>query len=507
MAIRDWFRRSAPAAAEPPRPARPSIPVRYYTAGAVDRLTASWTTQVVTVHDVTQKNLRVLRARSREQYRNNDYASRFVQLVRSNVVGPNGVVIQATVENSPQFAQQFGPLDTAANDAIEAAWSRWCRADICDAAGRLSWVQIQQLAMATIAIDGEFIAIVNRRARNPHGLSLQLVDPDSLDVELNVDPALNRNRIRFGIEVDAIGRPLNYHFKADPGPGAAVVMGKPYTVIPADQVIHLFITEHVGQLRGFPMLATALPRLQMLAGYEEAAITAARVGAAKMGFFTSPAGDGYTGTDTDSDGAVITDIAPGTFEQLPAGTSFSAFDPDYPHQQFGEFVKACLRGISAGLGVSYAGLSNDLEGVNYSSIRAGVLEDREAWKSLQTWFVDGFVRPVYEAWVETAIGLKNAVVLPGGGALRAGDVDRYKSASFQPRRWSWVDPQKDTNANVIAISNGLKSRGEVIREQGRDPDDVWRELAAEQARMQQLGIHTESHTDNSPESMSDDTQT
>ena len=455
--------------------------MRYYSAGAPDRLTASWTTTVVSVHDVTLKNLRVLRARSREQYRNNDFASRFVQLVKSNVVGPNGITIQATVENSPAFAAQYGPLDTQANDAIEAAFHKWGRAATCDAAGRLSWVQMQQIAMASVAVDGEFIAVVNRKANNPFGFSLMAMDAELLDVELNVDPRPGRNRIRFGIEIDASGRAVNYYFKGDNG----------HTAVPAEDVLHLFVSEYVGQLRGFPMLATALPRLQMLAGYEEAAITAARVGAAKMGFFTSASGDGYTGSDTDSDGAVISDVQPGTFEQLPAGTSFQAFNPDYPHQQFGEFTKACLRGISAGLGVSYAGLSNDLEGVNYSSIRAGVLEDREAWKSLQTWFIEGFVRPVYEAWIDTAVGLKNAVALPGGGTLRAQDIDRYKAASFQPRRWSWVDPLKDTDANVTAINNGLKSRGEVIREQGRDPEDVWRELAAEQARLDQLGISIE----------------
>jgi lambda family phage portal protein len=479
VGLLDLFRRKATAGGSAVRAVQPAM--RYYSAGAPDRLTASWTTTVVSVHDVTLKNLRVLRARSREQYRNNDFASRFVQLVKSNVVGPNGVTIQATVENSPAFAAQYGPLDTQANDAIEAAFQKWGRAATCDAAGRLSWVQMQQIAMASVAVDGEFIAVVNRKAGNPFGFSLTAMDAELLDVELNVDPRPGRNRIRFGIEIDASGRAVNYYFKGDNG----------HTAVPAEDVLHLFVSEYVGQLRGFPMLATALPRLQMLAGYEEAAITAARVGAAKMGFFTSASGDGYTGTDTDSDGAVISDVSPGTFEQLPAGTSFQAFNPDYPHQQFGEFTKACLRGISAGLGVSYAGLSNDLEGVNYSSIRAGVLEDREAWKSLQTWFIDGFVRPVYEAWIDTAVGLKNAVALPNGGTLRAQDIDRYKAASFQPRRWSWVDPQKDTDANVTAINNGLKSRGEVIREQGRDPDDVWRELAAETARLQQLGISIE----------------
>lgn len=43
---------------------------------------------------------------------------------------------------------------------------------------------------------------------------------------------------------------------------------------------------------------------------------------------------------------------------------------------------------------------------------------------------------------------------------------------------------------MLAVQNGLKSRGEIIREQGRDPEDVWRELAEEQQRLTQLGLVT-----------------
>ena len=45
------------------------------------------------------------------------------------------------------------------------------------------------------------------------------------------------------------------------------------------------------------MLATAIGALKMLHGYREAELVAARVAASKMGFITSPDGDGYTGDD------------------------------------------------------------------------------------------------------------------------------------------------------------------------------------------------------------------
>ncbi len=483
MALRDLFARKKTPGQAPPRMTK-----RYYQAGSVDRLSANWSTEVVSIDDVVNRNLKTLRARAREQYRNNDYASRFSSLLKANVVGPNGVLIQATVENAPKY-QSAGKYDRGANDAIEAAFKDWGRRSICDLSKRTSWVEMQRLAIQTVGVDGEFILVMDFNAANVYGFAVRMVDPDSLDVDLNVSPTTGKNRIRFGIEMDHHQMPLNYYFKADRTvPGAAYMdNGKAYEIIPAGRVIHLFISEAVGQKRGLPMMAGALFRMNMLSGYEDAAITAARVGAAKMGFFTSPDGEGYTGTDGGPDGSVVTDVAPGTFEQLPAGVEFTAYNPDYPHQQFGEFVKTCLRGISSGLNVSYHALSNDLEGVNYSSIRAGVLEDRETWKSLQNWFIEGLVQPIYETWLVYAI-TKGAIKLPSGKTLRDTDIPRYMAASYQPRRWAWVDPQKDTTANVLAVQNGLKSRSEIIREQGRDPDDVWRELAEEQALIEKLGI-------------------
>ena len=71
--------------------------------------------------------------------------------------------------------------------------------------------------------------------------------------------------------------------------------------------------------------------------------------------------------------------------------------------------------------------------------------------------------------------------------------------------WSaWVSDDAVTTPEVVFTLAGAKTfnliqlredirllgriLGEVIREQGRDPDDVWRELAAEQSRLEQLGI-------------------
>ncbi len=43
-------------------------------------------------------------------------------------------------------------------------------------------------------------------------------------------------------------------------------------------------------------------------------------------------------------------------------------------------------------------------------------------------------------------------------------------------------------ANEKAVGLGLTSRAAIIREQGRDPEDVFNEIAEENKRLKELGI-------------------
>lgn len=448
-----------------------------YSAAGTGRLTADWGHSLVHPDDLIRFDFDTLRKRSRHQYANNDYMARFVSLVKSNVIGPKGIRLQATKTNAD------GTLDELDNNAIERAFEDWGRPGNCEVTGQHSFVDVQRLMISSLIVDGEFLVVEHQSG--DYGYTLQLVDPAHLESRMN-DVKLSAGRvIRFGIEFDSFGKPLAYYFRDDAATSDSYDWGgRRYRRVPAKRVIHGFLPERIGQKRGLPAASTAMMRMQMLSGYEDAAITAARVGAAKMGFFTSPSGDGYVG-DGEEDGATITDVEPGIFEQLPEGMGFEPFNPDYPHQQYGEFVKSCLRGISSGLGVSYNSLANDLEGVNYSSIRAGVLEDREAWKAMQEWFINAFMRRVYLNWLPEAL-LRGQIVNAADVTLPMSRLDRFQSHSWKPRRWDWVDPLKDTQANIQAIQNGLKSRRQIIVESGADPEEVWSQLEAENARLSSL---------------------
>jgi len=230
-------------------------------------------------------------------------------------------------------------------------------------------------------------------------------------------------------------------------------------------------------------MAAPMLRLHMLSEYEDSAIVNARVGASKMGFFTSDDAEGFGGEPDASTGELITGAEPGTFEQLPTGTTFQSFHPDYPNGEFGTFCASMLRGIASGLGVSYNTLANDLSDVNFSSMRHGALEERELWKTLQNWLIEAFHQRVFVAWL-TESSLRGNV--KGIDPTQVGAI--AENISWQPRRWQWVDPAKEMKANLDAISARLRSRSDIIREMGRDPEDVWLEIQREQDLLRELGI-------------------
>ena len=176
----------------------------------------------------------------------------------------------------------------------------------------------------------------------------------------------------------------------------------------------------------------------------------------------------------------------GVFQELPPGLKHKAFQSQYPSGEFAPFHKAMIRGAGAGMGVSYVSLANDLEGVNFSSIRQGVLDEREHWMDLQEWLIETLVDRVYQAALEPA--LLRGLVKNGPIRLRPERIAKYRNVFWQARRWAWVDPQKDIKAEVEAKDNMLTSPSEIIRKQGRDPETVWRTFAADIQAMEDAGI-------------------
>lgn len=446
---------------------------RVYEAAKSDRMNATWGTTPLTADDIVMRHQRVLVARSREQAANNDYARAFLRMCRQNIVGPQGVLLQA------QAKTDGGKLDQDVNDAIEREFTRWGKKDNCDVTGTQSWASIQRACVLSAAKDGEFFVrkIVGRDAGR-YGFALQVLDPQRCPVDIKEDLEGGRY-IRSGIEFNQYGRPLAYLFGVSKGESYDYTMhGRTFMRIDAREIIHGFVRDMVGQKRGLPWMATGLFRMRQLNAFEDAAIVNARVGAAKMGFIQWRDGKG---PEFQEDEDLTIDAEAGVFPVLPEGAELKDWSPQYPSGEFAVFNKAMLRSIASGFGVSYNSLASDLEGVNYSSIRQGTLDEREFWKENQEWLIENLCEPVFEAWLPRV--LLAGLVKVGGKPVAADRLDAFSDVSWQPRRWQWIDPRADVDAAIESKNNMLVSPSQVIREQGKDPQSVWAEHARDVAAM------------------------
>lgn len=80
------------------------------------------------------------------------------------------------------------------------------------------------------------------------------------------------------------------------------------------------------------------------------------------------------------------------------------------------------------------------------------------------------------------------IITDTGKALPLEKLDKFKVHTWQPRSWQWIDPVKDINAAISSIDAGLKSRSDVIRDTGKDPEDVWTEISEENKLLEAKNI-------------------
>ncbi len=423
-----------------------------------------------------------LRAKSRDLVRRNAWAQAAVEAYVANAVG-TGIK-----------PQSMAPDESFRRDA-QALWGDWC--DEADAAGQTDLYGLQALACRSMVEGGE--ALIRLRPRRPDDgllvpLQLQVLEPEHLPLDLNTDLP-SGNVVRSGIEFDGLGRRVAYHlFRSHPEDGALSPMsgqgGLDTVRVDAREVMHLYRVLRPGQIRGEPWLSRGLVKLNELDQYDDAELVRKKTAAMYAGFVTRPSPeDNLMGEgEADDFGIALAGLEPGTLQILEPGEDIKFSQPADVGSSYAEFMRQQFRAIAAAVGITYEQLTGDLTGVNYSSIRAGMLEFRRRCEALQhAVLVHQMCRPIWAAWMRQAV-LSGALSAPG--FLRGPLVRRrqYLAVKWIPQGWSWVDPEKEFKALVLAIRAGLMSRSEAIATNGRDAEDVDREIAADNQRADTLGL-------------------
>ena len=431
------------------------------------------------VNVLLQQAGREMGARARFLVRNNGYAANAVESWAANAVG-DGIKPQSLMKAAKS------------KEKLQKLWLDWT--DEADAEGLTDFYGIQRRIARELFITGE--CFVRFRVRRPEdGLvvpfQLQVLPSEMLPMEKNED--LGGGEIRQGIEFDAIGRRVAYHFfrrhPADVPARATAVVGETVRV-PADEVVHLVDASEPGQIRGVSRFSAAIVKMFLLDQYDDAELDRKKVAALYALFVTSKLGEDMVPTEeVDGEGRPpieedMLQLSPGAILRLEDGEDVKVTDPAESGSTYEPFQYRTLLQVCAALGIPYAFVTGDINKANFSNARLMLMEFRRRVAAFQhSIMVFQFCRPVWQRFIDLAV-MSGAISLPGYDRRRR----EYLAAQWLPPKWDWVDPLKDINAEVMQIEAGLKSRSQAISERGYDAEEMDNQIAADRKREKELGI-------------------
>ncbi|BEP32527.1 MAG: hypothetical protein WBIAU2_07540 [Wolbachia endosymbiont of Drosophila biauraria] len=316
-------------------------------------------------------------------------------------------------------------------------------------------------------------------------LQLQVLESEHLDNKTNQTLG-NGNVIRNGIEFNKLGqREAYYLFKEHSGEGSFGESAR----VPANDVLHIYRPLRPGQIRGEPWLSSILLKLYELDQYDDAELVRKKTAAMFAGFITrlDPEANILGEGESNEQGVALSGLEPGTMQLLDPGEDIKFSEPSDVRGSYEAFMRQQLRAIAIGTGITYEQLTGDLTGVNYSSIRAGLIEFRRRCAMLQhNIMVFQFCRPVASRWLELAV-LCGELSIDKKVAKAA-----KEEVKWIPQGFDWVDPLKDQQVQQMAVRNGFKSRSEVVSELDYNVEEIDQEIAEDQRRASSLGLSFDS---------------
>ena len=463
--------------------------IRQWDTARISDISSEWNVYNRPVDVDIRYGMSLIRARARQLAQNSDHAKGFLRIVRNNIVGAPGFVLQS------KASRANGRPDTATRERVEAEWRDWGKRGNCEISGKFSWRSLQRHVIETVVRDGEAFLRILPYWDNRWGFALQVIDPEAVDIAY--DGEYQGREIRMGVELDEYRKPVAYWVQAEPRLSRSSYRNGERFRVPAEEMIHVYLPEFVWQSRGVSWLAVSAGRLHMIQGTEDAEVTASRASAAKFAAYEAqewapapePIGSNILGPDgqplTSDPGAFAQDLAPGAMEVVPYGYQLRMLDPQHPNSAMPDFLKWALRSTATGWGVSYNTIGNDAEGVNYTSLRFFLGVERDNWMEMQDWFEEDLPSPVFDRWLDNQIMFGNL-------SPRPGQEHQLRARKWQPRRWEGPDPVKQAQADETELRIGSTTLHEIAARKGRDFDDMLaqrvQEIAAIKSAAEAAGL-------------------
>ena len=408
----------------------------------------------------------ILRERMRDLVRNNPMAAQAVQVLVNNIVG-YGIEPRAAT-NDPEL-----------NKRIDALWKRWAKR--CDRHGHTNFQGLLALAVREMIEGGEVFALARPTSmRDPSivPLQIELREADHLDAA-KMDNRADGVRIDQGIEFDRNGKRRAYWLFPDHPGGTVTVFGRRFESvrIPAERVAHLYERQRV-QSRGVPWGAPAMRHIRDLDDWQRAELVRKKTEACLVGivFGAEESEQGIAPSVEDAEGHRIEQFEPGLIAYARNGKDIK-FNQPAATGGLGEWLRSQQHLIASGFRVPYALMTGDLSQTNFSSSRVGLNEFRRMVEQMQ-WqtVIPMFCERIWGWFVEYA---QTANLLPS-------DVDII--AEWAPPRFESVNPLQDAQADLLEVRSGFSTIPQQIARRGYDPDEIIKETAAYNKKMDDAKI-------------------
>lgn len=381
------------------------------------------------------------------------------------------------------FGFQARTGDESLNRLLEEKIDWWSRKDNFDALGRhdrhrftrlleLSAVQTGDIGVVKLA-SGHVQAIEGDRIAAPAGGAPPEIDP---------------LRLVHGVLLDDVGRNAAYCVCRRGLTPNGMLQSETLTferMVPAaDMELHGF-WDRFDQVRGVTPLSSALNSLRDT--YEGLDYALAKLKVAQLCAMSFYRGDPEAIDGARPDGAT-------DYTKIPFGSGPLVFDLDVgdrveflesrqPSTEFQAFMQLMIQLVLKSLDIPYSFFSENF--TNYSGARQALLQYEQA---------AGNRRREIRALLDAITAWRLALMIQDG-ELPAAVAPRLKW-EWVATGLPWIDPLKEVQATLAALSGGLTSRTRALKEQGVEFRTVAQELADENALLQKLGLPTSTSPDN-----------
>ena len=441
-----------------------------------------------------------LRAWARSLVRDNAYAWNVLDTIVSNVIG-DGITAQSTYE-TPE-----GEDEEDVNDFRDKTFAEW--SEVCDINGQLTFSEIQALCQREIVEAGEVLVRlvktpnrIYKGIQRPVPFAIELIEADRLASDKDTYTVRHSkesgNRVIRGVELDDKGMPVAYWiYREHPNSPFSQLGQMPERVL-ANEVLHLFRKDRIGQSRGASWFAPIMSWMRDLGVYVDNEIQASAVAScfgvaiktdSPIGSLLAPNGEDTTNTDGNS----LEYLEPAMVVRLKPGESVESINPGRPNSASEPWINLMLRGISAGTGTNYEAISKDFSKTSYSSSRTSKLEDRPRVKRWQNYILWHLCQPVWDEFCNAAAreGLEQ---FPSSTEL-LGDRRRYAPVEWQLPEQEWVDPAGEQSAASDSIAKYMSTYQDELGSRGRSWRATFYQASKEKALRMRLGLLTEAeHT-------------